>query len=160
MKLETKVIGEEKVLADIAEMRARAMDAKPATRKVRDILVASNAKQFRSGGSGFGKPWAPLTPATLERKSREGLDLRPMHGKTGALETSLEGGAGKRTSATKATARAGSGVWYSVFSRGTKGSLSSHNTGEVARQLVGTTAAEREEILQIVSSYVVKGIVP
>lgn len=160
MKLAIDVIGDTKVLGDIAEMRARAMDAKPATRKVRDLLLASNAKQFQSSGSGLGKPWAPLTPATLERKSREGLDLRPMHGKTGALKTSLEGGKGKRTGATKSTARAGSGVWYSIFARGTKGSIYSHNTGEVTRKLIGFTTAECEEIMQIVSSYIVHGIVP
>lgn len=151
MKLDVEVIGEEKVLANIKEMRARARDARPATRRVKDILITANRKQFETQGSYSGDPWAPLAPSTLERKTREGIDLRPLHGKTGALETSLTGGRGKRTSATKSGARAGSKVWYGVFARsGTK-------SGEPARKLVGLSHADQTKIGRVVLDYVAHG---
>lgn len=160
MNIETEVIGEDTVLLNIAEMTERARDARPATRKVRDMMIESNRKQFESAGSHLGASWAPLTEATKARKEREGIDPRPLHGKTGALGTSLAGGKGKRTGATKSIARAGSGVWYGVFTRGTKGGLHSHNTGEPGRKIVGLSQAELDEALDIVGAYIVRGIVP
>lgn len=158
MRVDTDVIGEEKVLLDLEQMIQRAKDARPATKKVKEIFIESNRKTFESEGSHIGAPWAPLAEATKERKSREGLDPRPLHGKTGALEASLKGGKGKRTGATKTGARAGSGVFYSKFvGRGAKGSTNSHNTGIPARKLAGVTRAEEEEILTTVSSYIVHG---
>jgi phage gpG-like protein len=157
MRVDTEVIGDEKVLLDLEKMIERANDARPATKQVKEILIKSNRENFESAGSHIGAPWAPLTEATKERKAREGLDPRPLHGKTGALAASLTGGKGKRTGATRKGARAGTGVWYSVFARGTKGSAGSHNTGEVARKLVGVTHSEEEEILTTVSTYIVHG---
>lgn len=149
----TEVTGDAKVLANIAEMTARAKDARPATRKVREIMVESEKKTFESEGSHIGKPWAPLAQATIDRKSRENLDPRPLHGKTGALEASLSGGKGKRTGATKATARAGSGIWYSVFARGTR-------SGEPRRDLAGLSHEELQKVFVAVAEYVVQGKVP
>jgi phage gpG-like protein len=151
VKLEIETIGDEKVQSSIREIRARAKDARPATRKVKEILIAANRKQFESQGAYSGDSWAPLAPATLERKSREGIDPRPMHGKTGALAASLTGGRGKRTSATKSGARAGSKVWYGVFANsGTK-------RGEPVRKLVGLSHADQVKIGKIVISYVAHG---
>jgi hypothetical protein len=150
MKLDVDVIGEEKILANISEMRKRAKDARPATRKVKDLMIAANRKQFATQGGYSGDPWKPLAQSTIERKSREGIDLRPMHGKTGALEASLTGGRGKKTGATKSGARAGSKVWYSVFARGTK-------SGEPARKLVGLSHADQIKAVSIVGAYVVHG---
>jgi phage gpG-like protein len=151
VKLDIETIGEEKVLNSIAEIRARAKDARPATRKVKEILIAANRKQFESQGSYSGDSWAPLAASTLERKSREGIDPRPLHGKTGALGASLTGGRGKRSAATKQGARAGSKVWYGVFARsGTK-------SGEPARKLVGLSHADQVKIGQVVVSYVAHG---
>lgn len=160
MKVETEVIGEDKVLLNLAEMQERALDARPATRKVRELFVASDKKNFESEGAYIGKSWAPLAEATLARKKREGIDPRPLHGKTGDLGTAVGGGRGKRTGATKATARAGVGVWYSVFTRGSKGSVDSHNTGEPARMIVGLKTSEYDDVLTIVADWVVKGIAP
>jgi hypothetical protein len=150
MRVDTEVIGDEKVLANIAEMRMRAMDARPATRRVRELFLESNRKVFESEGGSIGEPWAPLAQATIERKSREGLDLRPLHGKTGALAAAATGGKGKRSGATKTTARAGVNVWYSVFTRGTRG-------GEPRRELTGITRSGEQEVLDIVSDWIVHG---
>jgi len=148
VKLDVDVIGEERVLANLKEMRARARDARPATRKVKELMIEANRKQFSTQGGYSGDPWPPLAKATLERKSREGIDLRPMHGKTGALAASLGGGRGKKTSATKSGARAGTKVWYGVFARGTKG-------GEPTRKLVAFTHADQLKTVRIISDYVV-----
>ena len=155
--IDTEVIGDEKVLLDLEEMIGRANDARPATRKVKEIFIESNKKNFESEGAHIGAPWPELTEATKERKAREGLDPRPLHGKSGDLERSLAGGKGKRTGATKKGARAGSGIWYGIFARGTKGSVHSHNTGEVARKVVGVNRSEEEEILESVAGYIVHG---
>jgi hypothetical protein len=157
VRVDTEVLGEDKVLLDLEAMISRAKDARPATRKVKEIFIKSNKATFDSEGSHIGAPWAPLAEATLERKSREGIDPRPLHGKTGALGASVTGGRGKRTSATKTGARAGSGVWYSVFTRGAKADAGSHNTGIPARKLAGVTRSEEEEILTTVSGYIVHG---
>lgn len=157
MRVDTEVIGDEKVLLDLEKMIERANDARPATKKVKAILVESNKKTFESEGSHIGASWAPLAEATKERKSREGLDPRPLHGKTGALAASMTGGKGKRTGATKKGARAGTSVWYSVFTRGAKADAGSHNTGIPARKIAGVTRSEEEEILTTVSEYVVHG---
>jgi hypothetical protein len=157
MKLDTDVVGIDKALLNMEQMKRRALDARPATRRVKEKLIEANRKTFESQGSSIGKPWAPLAEATLERKSREGIDPRPLHGKTGDLGASLSGGRGKRSGATKTSARAGSSVWYSVFTRGTRGSLHSHNTGEVARQASGISANDAEEVVDVVADWVVRG---
>ncbi len=158
MRVDTEVIGEEKVLLDLEQMIARAKDARPATKKVKQIFIDSNKKTFESEGGHIGASWAPLAEATKERKSREGLDPRPLHGKTGDLGASLTGGKGKRTGATKTGARAGSKVWYAgMVGRGTKADAGSHNTGIPARKLAGVTRSEEGEILTTVSDYIVHG---
>jgi phage gpG-like protein len=157
MRADTEVIGDEKVLLDLEKMIQRAEDARPATRKVREIFLKSNKETFESEGGHIGAPWAPLAQATLDRKSREGIDPRPLHGKTGALGASMEGGKGKRTGATKTSARAGSSIWYSVFTRGAKADAGSHNTGIPARKVAGISRGEEEEILSAVSDYIVHG---
>lgn len=158
MRVDTEVIGEEKVLLDLEKMIQRANDARPATKKVRDTLVASNKKTFESEGSHIGAPWAPLAEATKERKSREGIDPRPLHGKTGDLAASLTGGKGRKTSATKKGARAGTKVFYSVMvGRGAKGDGDAHNTGIPARKLAGVTRSEEHKILDTVGTYIVHG---
>lgn len=157
MMTEIKVLNEQSVLTNIEQMRERAKQAKPATLKVKDLFVKWNEETFESEGSFIGKPWAPLTDATLERKQREGIEAKPMHGKSGDLEGSLKGGKGKRTGATKSQARAGSGIWYARFARGTKGSVNSHNTGEIHRDLVGMPKDGPEKVLDIVSDWVLRG---
>ena len=158
MNVETKVIGEQTITGNIAEMTARAKDAKPATRKVKELFLESNRKTFESEGAHIGAPWAPLSEETLKRKSREGIDARPLRGKSGDLETAMKGGRGKRTSATKSKAAAGTSVFYGrILSGGAKGSLNSHNTGIPARQLAGITNNEAEKTLEIVADYVVRG---
>lgn len=157
MKVDTKVIGEDTTVANIEQVRSRAKEAKPATRKVKDLFVKWNKENFESEGSFIGHPWAPLTEATQERKGREGIDPKSMRGKSGDLGTSLKGGTGKRTGATKSSARAGSGVFYARFARGTKGSANSHNTGEVARDLVGMPKDGPAKVLRIVSDWVLRG---
>jgi phage gpG-like protein len=154
---EIKVLNEDSILTNIEKMRERAKEAKPATRKAKDLFVKWNKETFESEGSFIGKPWAPLTEATMQRKEREGINAKPMHGKTGDLETSLKGGKGKRTGATKSSARAGSGVFYARFARGTKGSANSHNTGEVHRDLVGMPKDGPKEVLDLVSDWVLRG---
>jgi phage gpG-like protein len=155
--VDVDVIGDEKVALDLEGVIDRAKDARPATKKVKAIFIESNRKTFESEGSHIGAPWAPLAEATKERKSREGLDPRPLRGKTGDLEASMTGGRGKRTGATKTGARAGSSVWYSVFTRGAKADAGSHNTGIPARKLAGVTRSEEGEILTTVATYIVHG---
>lgn len=119
-------------LGDFAE---RAGDARPAMRKVREIMESAHRRNFQTSGSYLGDSWASLAPGTLARKARKGQDAGILRA-TGALEASLSGGRGKRGGATRTTARAGTSVWYAVFAEaGTKTAPRRRVTGMPSRDI-------------------------
>src|SRR6478609_8046329 len=133
--------GDEKVIRDLTNAAGRAKDARPAMRKVREIMEGANRKQFTTSGGYLGESWAPLAPGTLARKARKGQDSGVLRA-TGALEASLTGGKGRRGGATRATARAGTSVWYAIFAAaGTKGA--GHGASAPRRPVVGLTKHDR-----------------
>lgn len=149
MKVTFSVRGGEEVEAMLEDVAKRAKDARPATRKVRDLMMASNRKQFATGGSHLGTPWPANAPETAKRKARKGQAPRPNRA-TGALQASLSGGKGKRSGATKTGARAGTSLFYGRFAQ-------AGTTKAPARPIVGLTTSDRRKAERIVLDYVVHG---
>lgn len=71
-----------------------------AFREIRDILIAGLKENM-------GGAFTPLSPVTLEYKSRQGMSSRPLHA-TGNTEAGLDG----RSGSTWARAQRGSAEWY------------------------------------------------
>jgi len=151
VKIDYSVKGVDLVHQRLEGVSDRAADARPAMRLVRDLMQDSNKKQFASGGSHLGTPWAPDAPSTLARKAGKGQDIRPNRA-TGALEASLTGGKGKRSSATKTSARAGTSLFYGRFAQtGTKRAPK--------RAIVGLGEADQRKAREIVLRYITHGLV-
>ena len=147
--------GDEKVLHDLTKAAERAKDARPAMRKVREILEGANRNQFQTSGAYLGDSWAPLAPGTLARKARKGQDSRVLRA-TGALEASLSGGKGRRGGATRTTARAGTSIWYAVFAMsGTKDA--GHGASAPARPVVGLAKRDRTRAIRVVEKWLTTG---
>lgn len=149
MKFQFDVIGEDAAAADLLDVGGRGGDPRPAMRQIRDMLAETVEEQFRSQGSHLGTPWPANKPGTLANKARRGQGTRVLRA-TGALEASLTGGKGRRTLATRTTARAGTSVWYGIFAQaGTK--------RVPARPIVGADRADRTKALRILEHFVVHG---
>jgi phage gpG-like protein len=147
--------GDDAVIRHLTEAAKRAKDAKPAMQKVREILESANRRQFQTSGSYLGESWAPLSSNTLARKSRKGQDSRILRA-TGALEASLTGGKGRRTGATKTSARAGTSVWYAIFARtGTRNA--GHGASAPARPIVGLSKKDRMKCIRVVEKFLTTG---
>lgn len=135
----------------------RAEDLRPAMRKVRDLMVEGHVKNFESQGSFLGQPWPNLSAQTVERKARQGLPLEPMVA-TGALLRALSGGTGRRTGATKTSARAGVSQFYARFHLA--GASGARRGDLPPRPLVGMNAAQRAEVNSIIARYLETGVTP
>lgn len=79
MRLRVEAIGQAVVERQLLAMADRTADATPAMDAVIDGLYESARKQFESQGSYGGTPWPAIAQSTVERKMREGLDLRILH---------------------------------------------------------------------------------
>lgn len=146
VQLEAKGITES--VTHLGQFAKRARDARPAMRKVRQIMEAGQRKNFQSSGAYIGETWAPLAPGTLARKARKGQDARILRA-SGALEASLSGGKGKRGGATKTGARAGTAVWYAIFTKGTK-------TGPF-RRIIGINKRDQLKVSRTVEKFLLTG---
>jgi len=146
--------GDEKVIHDLTKAAERAKDARPAMRKVREIMEAANRKVFETSGAYLGEPWAQLAPGTLARKARKHQDSRILRA-TEVLALSMSGGKGRRGGATRTTARAGTSVWYAVFTRGTKNA--GHGASSPARPIVGFTKSDRRKSIRVVEKWLQTG---
>lgn len=143
--------GDDKVLRDLAAAIKRAKDARPAMRKVREILEKANRKQFQTNGAYLGDEWAPLAPATLARKARKGQDARILRS-SDALEASLAGGKGRRGGATRTTARAGTSIWYAAVA-----SAGGSSKGRKRRRLIGVTRQDRARVRRTIEKFLQTG---
>lgn len=146
MKVDFDVKGLRDVEVKLNGLEARARDPRPAMRVVRTQMQESNKQNFDSDGAHLGTSWAPNAPATLKRKGNK----RPNRD-TGALEASLTGGKGKRSGATRTTARAGTSLFYAQFAQtGTKKAP--------RRAVVGLTVADQVKARETVLRYIATGI--
>jgi len=135
----------------------RSANMLPAMVTIRDLMMERHVQNFEGQGSLLGS-WPALKPSTIERKASQGLPPTPMVA-TGALGRALAGGKGKRTSATRTTARAGvSGgenrgdlFYVRMTQKGTK-------SGQLARPVIGMTLAAREEYVTIVHTFLERGV--
>jgi hypothetical protein len=66
-----------RVRREIAAMRARARDVRPAWEALLDWFADRNFSQFLRRGGEYGTPWAPLKPETIEQKRRMGYPTDP-----------------------------------------------------------------------------------
>jgi phage gpG-like protein len=154
-RIAMELVGDDKVIHDLVQAAERAKDARPAMRKVREILEGANRKQFQTSGAYLGEAWAPLAPGTLARKARKGQDSRTLRA-TGALEASLSGGKGRRGGATRTTARAGTSVWYAVFAK-TGTTNAGHGASAPARPIVGVSKTDRRKAIRVVEKFLTTG---
>lgn len=150
----TEVIGEKEVAADLRAISERARDARPAMRKVRSLLEAANRKQFETSGAYLGESWAQLAPGTLARKARKNQNLGILRA-TDVLYRSLTGGKGRRTGATRTSARAGTSVWWAVFTRGTNNA--GHGASSPPRPIVGLSPRDQRKAVMVVEKWLTTG---
>jgi phage gpG-like protein len=78
MRLELEVYGDVQLARELLRFRDRGMDMTPAFVKVADDFLEIGRQQFGSQGGRSGG-WAPLQPAYLARKIRDGYDPRILH---------------------------------------------------------------------------------
>jgi morphogenesis family protein len=139
----------------------RSRDMRPAMVQIRELLIQGNKQNFESRGSLFGERWAPLKESTLERKAQQGLPVDPMIA-TRTLLTAIEGGKGKKTSATRTMASVGVSrdiFWVNFAMKGRHRSGSGGKGGyEPARPVLGMTEGERREAVTIMERYLMYGI--
>lgn len=152
---EIEAHGTETVASNLKEFGGRATDARPAMRKVRSIMEKGQRANFETSGSYLGEEWDQLSPGTLARRARLGQGTKPLVA-TGALERSLSGGRGKRGSATKTMARAGTSVWYGVFAQaGTKGA--GNGASAPKRRIVGMTQKDATKSIRVIEKFLMTG---
>lgn len=96
MIFDFEVEGEQLISRKILRMGERAVDARPAWRKIRDLFIDFEGDLFASDGASSGRPWKPLLEGTVEGKVKAGLDRRILRARR-ELEGSLtrKGGAGQ-----------------------------------------------------------------
>lgn len=143
MIVESKGVPE--AVTDLRALAERGSDIRRVSEQVRSVYRRSNERRF-DGSAG----WAGLAESTRERKTREGLDSRPMRA-TGALYRALtEPRASGQVDEREPTEfRFGVSLYYAHFSRGTK--------TEPERDLIDLSVRERHEIDDLISTYVSKG---
>jgi hypothetical protein len=153
--IDVHVIGAKEAAAKLNLVGARAADMRPAFIAVRELLLEGHKRQFESKGQYLGTPWAPLSDATLERKSREGQSTEILNA-TGALQNALEGGSGKVGTVGKTFARAGvSGKLFEARFAQAGASGENRRGSEPARTIVGIGIAEGEEAVNILEAFLV-----
>lgn len=141
------VSGEDVAANHLLGVAARAQDLRPAARRIRDLLIRGDTEQFESHGAFQGSFWPPLADSTIARKEGGGIGVE-----TGALKASIEGGRGRKTSATKRQVLVGTRVFYARWFAGGK-------KDQPPRQLFGANQAQIVEANLILRRYITKGIV-
>lgn len=129
--------------ARLAGMAGRATDLRPATRVVRELIMAGHKENWESQGASFGTPWAANAPGTIARKGSS----KPMEA-TGALRAAIYGGKGRSTSASKTLARVGVRLSYARFALGTGGY-------RPKRPMVGISRTTEGAALKVLERYLV-----
>lgn len=145
--VEFDVIGEDIAARNLFDMGQRALDPRPALRKVRDMLTRGHAKQFASKGGYLGETWPPIAASTAERKGSDEIGVD-----SGRLKAALMGGSGRKTSVTRKQVTVGVSpkLFYArFFSRGTE--------TQPARAIVGATEGELRAANWLIRRYITQG---
>lgn len=149
MRFDIDIRGDEDLVDELDQLGEKAKDLRPAFNRVLKIIVARYRRRFGGGGQ-----WAPLSPATVERKSRQGLDPRVMRA-SGALERALTSPgrtSGRTQSVGKSTVRVGVGkrLFYARFQH--------FGTDHIpARPLFGWEFADRKAAINVLDDYIFGG---
>lgn len=142
MRISLDVQGTTVLSRELIGMGHRALDVSPAMRDVRDIVYASNKKQFDTEGAHGGHPWVPPGADWTARKADLGLDLRTEQA-TLALRRSLTGRArGSYSRSRRNGLDVGTTVPYVKYA--------------IRRnELVVLTMAERREMTRVIQKFIV-----
>lgn len=89
------VLGDEVLTRRLYKIGRNAIDLSDGFDRIFDAFEDWTGEQFATQGAYMGPPWAPLQPATIAEKAREGA-ANPAQAlvRTGALALSLQGGPG------------------------------------------------------------------
>lgn len=159
MKFQFEVKNERDVSVKLGEMGERARDARPAMRKVADILATGVRESAETHGGHVSETWPPLAESTRERKARQGLPPEALRA-TGALLASLEGHTAQTIHrVNKQSAVVGTKVPYARYhQRGFSASFGKvGKRGVPRRKLVGIARTDRENALELIQNYLVRG---
>lgn len=134
-----------KAMGTIAGVAARSADIRRVGGAVKAVYLSSNERHWANPG------WQALSQETIERKQRQGIDVRPERGKSGALYRSLtkDHARGVKDVRTPDSLRFGSKIWYAAFQQGT--------VFQPARDLIELSWIERQMISRILSRYIAHG---
>lgn len=149
MRFDIDIRGDEDLREELDDLGDKSKNLKPALNRVMRIIVARYRRRFSGGGQ-----WQPLSTATVERKSRQGLDPRIMRA-SGALERALTSPgrtAGRTQSVGKSSVRVGVGkkLFYARFQH--------FGTDHIpARPLFGWEFEDRKAAINVLDRYLFGG---
>lgn len=92
VELDIEVLGDQIVRRRLLRFAENVDDARPAFLNIASLLSDETERRFRSEGVvGGGGRWAPLMPATIRDRIRQGYDTGPILNRSGRLFFSLVG---------------------------------------------------------------------
>jgi phage gpG-like protein len=138
VKIDIETRGAAQAAASIAALGTRSEDLEPIGDQVADIVNASNRRRFQTEGAGT---WAPLDPATVERKGSSRLLVD-----TGSLLRAMTSERARQTSRDE-LAIGGEEVPYASF-------VDKGTVHMPARELTDLTPSERRQIAGLVSDHI------
>ena len=164
-------VNDKLVQESLGELNSRLKDLRPAFAEIGEDMVTSTKRRFATATTPEGSPWAPNSSVTVDRYlgvfktshkkdgtlSKAGAarsaSKKPLTGETKALQSTindqLDGSTGVRI---------GSPMVYAAMQQfgGTKAKFP-HLWGDIpARPFLGVSAADADNIVEIVGSYLVK----
>lgn len=153
--IEFRVLGETQLQRSLLRFSARWLNATPAMLAIMKYLERLSEEQFESEGASGSGGWAPLAPATIEFKQRNGYPLEILH-RTLLLKNSLT-----KWSAPGAERHAGPHgfTWGSSVRHGIFHQDGAEANGLPQRRPVDITASQRDDIVKILQGFLVRGIV-
>ena len=142
---DVKVEGLGQTLKALHERGERAADIRPVKNKARSVFLKSEKRLYEEG------LWIPNEQSTLERKSRQGYDLRTER-QTGAMEKSLTSrrAKGAVNRAKKQEFKFGTSLWYAKFQTGT--------ATQLPRTMIHLSKREVKQIDDIIAGWVNRGV--
>jgi phage virion morphogenesis protein len=146
----TVEVDDKPVLEVLTKLAARVSNMRPAFLEIGEDLVKSTKRRFETTSAPDGTPWAQNSLVTL---ARFGGPKRPLTGESKALKSTinyqLDGATGVRI---------GSPMVYAAMQQfgGTKAKYPQLWGDIPARPFLGLSAADSDNIVRIVESYLVK----
>jgi len=80
--------GDQQVTFAIDTLSEKVADLRPVWEQIARDLMEWEEEIFATRGTAIGRPWAPLSPKTIQQKMRKGFPLDPLV-RTGRLKASL-----------------------------------------------------------------------